>query len=491
VSGPAEEIAIAPIARAGSTCWRIERAERVACLVDAEAYFSAVSSAIAQAKHTILLVGWDFDPRTDLRPQAGSSTPNMELGTVLRELAESRADLHIHILVWDTVLPISATRHGYPQRAQEWFGGNVHFQLDSEHPPGACHHQKLLVIDDAIAFCGGSDFATDRWDTIDHLDSDPRRRLPSGRPHPPRHDVMMMVAGDAARALGELARIRWHRATGRSIKPVRDNNTPDLWPAEIPADIERVHVAIARTEPEWGGHAAVVESLAMHLAAIEAARHTIYLENQYLASPDIEAALLKRLVEPQGPEIVIICPSQSPSYFDRLAIDEAQQTLLARLADGARYGRFRAYTPETAGGHPIIVHSKVSVIDDRLLRIGSTNLNNRSLGFDTECDLTIDAALEAPARRASACEAIGRFRNRLLAHHLGIDSQELQAAIDRHERVIPAIDSIAGGALRPAQLASPDRRQTLRSLIAEYHLGDPRSVSDSWRPWRRKSNAPG
>jgi phosphatidylserine/phosphatidylglycerophosphate/cardiolipin synthase-like enzyme len=490
VSGPDEAIALAPIANAGTTCWRIERAERVAFLVDADAYFSAARSVIAQAKHSILLVGWDFDPRTDLRPQAVSPTPNMELGTVLRELAASRAGLHIHILVWDMVLPISATRQGYPHRAQEWFGGNVHFHLDSEHPPGACHHQKLLVIDDSVAFCGGSDFATDRWDTSDHLDSDPRRRLPSGRPHPPRHDVMMMVEGDAARALGDLARIRWHRATGRSIEPARES-TRALWPAEKPADIERVSVAIARTEPEWGGHAAVIENLALHLAAIEAAHHTIYLENQYLASPDIEAALLKRLVEPEGPEIVIICPSQSPSYFDRLAIDEAQQTLLARLAEGAQYSRFRAYTPETAGGQPIIVHSKVSVIDDRLLRVGSTNLNNRSLGFDTECDLAIDAALEAPAHRASVREAISRFRNRLLAHHLGLDPEELQAAVDRHERVIPAIDSIAGGALRPAQLAPPDRRQTLRSLIAEYHLGDPRGVSDSWRPWRRKPNAPG
>ena len=31
-------------------------------------------------------------------------------------------------------------------------------------------------------------------------------------------------------------------------------------------------------------------------------------------------------------------------------------------------------------------------IDDTLLRIGSANINNRSMGFDTECDLSLEAA---------------------------------------------------------------------------------------------------
>ena len=37
------------------------------------------------------------------------------------------------------------------------------------------------------------------------------------------------------------------------------------------------------------------------------------------------------------------------------------------------------------------MHAKVVVADDRLLRVGSSNLNNRWMGFDTECDLAIKA----------------------------------------------------------------------------------------------------
>ena len=56
----------------------------------------------------------------------------------------------------------------------------------------------------------------------------------------------------------------------------------------------------------------------------------------------------------------------------------------------------------------MIVHSKVSVIDDRLMRVGSTNLNNRSLGFDTECDIA------ASAEDAADRTAVRVLRDRLI-----------------------------------------------------------------------------
>ena len=56
------------------------------------------------------------------------------------------------------------------------------------------------------------------------------------------------------------------------------------------------------------------------------------------------------------------------------------------------------------------VHAKLCIVDDELVRIGSANLCNRSMGLDAECDVTV----EAGGNRA-AQNAIADLRNRLLA----------------------------------------------------------------------------
>ena len=164
------------------TCWRKARAERVAFLVDSAAYFAAALSAIRKARRSILLLGWSFDPRTRLQPGphevAGAAD---EIGNVLKSLARRRTDLDVRVLVWKSALPISASQHFFPHRSKAWFRGTpVRFRLDASVPYGACHHQKVLVIDDLVAFVGGADFAPDRWDTPAHLDDEPRRVMPGG-----------------------------------------------------------------------------------------------------------------------------------------------------------------------------------------------------------------------------------------------------------------------------------------------------------------------
>ncbi len=474
-----------PVARVGKTCWRIERANRATVLFDAQEYFSAVHAALPKARHSILLLGWDFDPRTDLAPAPGPAQGGVELASLLETLVRQRPELQVRMLIWDMVLPISILRLGYPQRSRLWFDGRIEFELDSRHPYGACHHQKILVIDDSLAFCGGTDFATDRWDSTEHRDDDPRRRLPSGQPHPPRHDLMMMVEGGAAQALGELVRERWRRATGRQIPPARTGNA-ELWPAHCEVHFTDTNVAIARTEPGDPTLAGVTENLELHLAAIDSAQELIYLENQYIVAPEIKRALAARLAEPTGPEIVLVCGLQSPSYFDRLAIDDAQQSLICALRAADRFNRFRAYTPVTPGGEPIIVHSKAAVIDDRLLRVGSTNLNNRSLGLDTECDVAVDAIDASGSSSPDTRQAIANVRAKMLAHHLGVSAEEIAAAMHALGGVIPALASLGERRLRSFDPAArPAEDSPLRALIAEYHLGDPKGINDLWRPWRR------
>ena len=466
--------------------WRKAPARRVAFLVDSAAYFAAALSAIRKAKRSILLLGWSFDPRTRLQPGphevAGAAD---EIGNVLKSLAKRHPELDIRVLVWKSALPISASQHFFPHRSKAWFHGTpVRFRLDSSVPYGACHHQKVLVVDDLVAFVGGADFAPDRWDTPAHLDEDPRRIMPGGARPPARHEVMMLLDGEAARTLGELARSRWHRAAGHAVAPPPEGLTHDPWPQWLPPDLEGVDVAFARTFPDWRAFPEVNEIERLHLASIRAAKRSIYLENQYFTSPVIGEALAARLAEPDGPEVVLLSTEHSPSYFDQLTMDRTRADLLRRLWAADLHDRFRAYYPVTPAGRTIIVHSKVAIIDDRLVRIGSANLNNRSSGFDTECDAVIEAKDDEEAG------AIARFRSRLLGHFVGEAPADVEM-MTVQRGLAATVDTLArssGGRLSPL---SPAPMGPLASLIANYHLGDPLDAHDSWRPLLRKRRLEG
>ncbi|MBL8770430.1 MAG: phospholipase, partial [Phenylobacterium sp.] len=199
----------------GETCWRTEPADRAAFLIDNEAYFTALYEAFRRARRSILILGWGFDPRARLFPDGydGPNDPD-EVGRVLLALSDERPELDIRLLIWKSALPISATQEFFPHRARRWFEHTrIKFHLDDAVPMGACHHQKVVVIDDRLAFVGGGDIGVDRWDSPGHLEHDRRRIMPDQECHDPRHEVMMMVDGDAARALGDHFRMRWRIGT--------------------------------------------------------------------------------------------------------------------------------------------------------------------------------------------------------------------------------------------------------------------------------------
>jgi phospholipase D1/2 len=369
----------------------------------------------------------DVDLRIKLQPERGSSDVPDELGRFLKWVAAERPDLRIHVLQWDAAMVATVSRQIVPMLWLElmWYH-RIHFRLDSDHPWGACHHQKIAVIDDALAFCGGIDMTADRWDTRAHRDDDPCRVRPDGSRYAPFHDVAVAVDGAAARALGELARERWYRATGRRLEPPQP--TPELWPDGLEPLLRDVEVAIARTHPARPGRPPVHEIEQLYLDVIAAAQRVIYCESQYLASASIADALASRLAEPDGPEVVIINPRGAAGWLEESAMDGARRSILRRLRGADRNGRLGVYQPVTVGGEPIYVHAKVLVIDDRLLRIGSSNLNNRSMGFDTECDVAVEAPADAH-RSATVRERIVGLRNDLLAEHLGVTPAAVSAAL--------------------------------------------------------------
>jgi phospholipase D1/2 len=432
------------ILRAGETCWRVVGAERVAFLVDADAYFSALRQAVCKAQRSVLIVGWDVDSRVrlvaDEHPADGFPPTLLDfLNAVLAE----RPQLHVHVLAWDFSMIYTFEREMLPTYKFGWRGHRrLHFTLDGDHPQWASHHQKIVVVDDRVAFAGGLDLTIKRWDTPEHAGHDRRRVDPQGEPYPPVHDVQMMVDGGAAAALGQLCRERWWGATGEAL-PVPEVEG-DPWPAVAP-DLSPARVGIARTSADQERGPQIQEVLAVTLGAIALARKTIFIENQYLTSATVGEALARRLEEPEGPEVVLILPRLESGWLEQSSMGILRARVLSRLRQADRHGRLHVLhpvAPALEDGCCLSVHSKVLVVDERLLKIGSANMTNRSMGLDTECDLVLEAE-DGPAGEATA-RAIAAFRTRLLAEHLGV-APDLVAERVAERGVAGAVAWLRGG----------------------------------------------
>jgi phosphatidylserine/phosphatidylglycerophosphate/cardiolipin synthase-like enzyme/uncharacterized membrane protein YdjX (TVP38/TMEM64 family) len=453
------------IAVEGENCFRVAPANRVAFLIDADNYFSTLKRAILRARHDILVVGWDVHSRTPLGFDDDGQAPH-QLAALLDHMAARRGGPTVRVLDWDSPLFYAIDRQWVPSIAFDWFTCNrVRFALDAAHPVGASQHQKLVVIDDAIAFCGGLDLTYRRLDDQCHAPDDPRRVNPDGSRYAPQHDVQVAVDGDAARALGAVARERWYRATGEQLAPSRSSVDP--WPPERPADLVDVEVAVLRTLPAYQHFPAVREVERHYLDLIAAARQTIYMENQYLTATAIVDALAARLSEPDGPEVVLVLPESAHGWLERVTMTMLQARALIRLRAADAHRRLSVFTPLTGLDNPqsLHVHAKLAIVDGRIARIGSANLNNRSMGLDSECDVAIEAA---PG--TTAADAIARLRDRLLAEHLAVEPATVADAVAAQPGLGAAIRALSGG--RARQLRTFDVVQPAE-LAVDASLLDP------------------
>ncbi|HEY5898644.1 MAG TPA: VTT domain-containing protein [Burkholderiales bacterium] len=472
--------------RPGYNCWTMARAERVAFLVDACDYFRAFYEAALRAKRSITILGWDFNSQTRLHfDEVPPQGPPALLGEFLNWLVHRRHSLHVHVLNWDYPMVFGTDREFPPLYGFGWKPARrVHLRYDDTHPVAGSHHQKIVVIDDTVAFLGGIDLTVRRWDCPEHAPEDPRR-VAYGKAYPPFHDLMVALDGEAARSLATLTRERWLAATGQKLKPVsfRGISDNDPWPTSFQPDLQGVEVAIARTAPARGETPAVKEVEKLYLDMIAAARSTLYIENQYFTAPRIAAALEKRLAEPDGPEIVLVLRLLSHGWLEEHTMHVLRTRLIDRLRKADRHGRFRVYYPHVPGlaeGSCVDVHSKLMIVDERVIRIGSSNLCNRSMGLDTEADMAIEAR-----GRAQVANAIRRFRDRVVAEHLGVAPEKLRLEVERLGSLGAAIDSLAhdGRSMRKlddlpewpeavisvASVADPDEPIALDALLLDRH----------------------
>jgi uncharacterized membrane protein YdjX (TVP38/TMEM64 family)/phosphatidylserine/phosphatidylglycerophosphate/cardiolipin synthase-like enzyme len=453
------------ILKEGQNCWKIAASNKVAVLVDAASFYKAFVKVAEQAKESILILAWDIDWRTRLTEDNEETFAEFFL-----RLVKQNKRLHIHVLEWDFAMIYAVERGILPM-----FGVGVphhrriHYRRDDKHPLAGSHHQKIVVVDDQLAFCGGLDITRQRWDTPEHRPHDNRRIDPDGVVYAPFHDVQVMCDGESAKYLGDIARSRWEKATAKKLKV--PSIIQHLWPPDIQPDFTNCNVGISRTEPPYNGAAGIYEIENLFVDMVKASKRWLYIEAQYLTSARFEKALEECLSQAEGPEVLIVVPRDCSGWLEENTMGALRCRVLQRLKELDHHNRLRVCYPVNEQT-PILVHAKIIVADDCGLTIGSANLSNRSMGLDTECNLTIQS--DGSSRIENA---IRRIRNRLLGEHLGMSAEDVQTALKATGSMNELID-FRKGSQRCLKIVETKEFEASSSLLTDRDIVDPERPID-------------
>jgi phosphatidylserine/phosphatidylglycerophosphate/cardiolipin synthase-like enzyme len=287
---------------------------------------------------------------------------------------------------------------GAPPRDRLVEGTRIRCELDDQERPMHCHHEKLVIVDGRVAFVGGIDLSL--------LGGD-RRDDPA---HPPKgqlgwHDAASRIEGSAVADVAAHFALRWAEVAGERLEVSDSPQAGDVELQVVRTVPNNVYDALPR------GDFRIVES---YLRALRSAERLVYLESQFLWSPELVAVLVEKLRNPPHDDfrLVVVLPAKPKNGQD----DTRGQLGVLLQADG-NAGRFLACTLWQPGpaGKPVYVHAKVGIVDDRWLTVGSANLNEHSLFNDTEMNVV--------ARDPELARSV---RVRLWSEHLECDASELE-----------------------------------------------------------------
>ncbi|MDA9496341.1 VTT domain-containing protein [Bradyrhizobium sp. CCBAU 11357] len=454
----------------------------MAVLNDAAAYFAALREALLEAQDLVYIIGWDIHSRTRLVGAAGRADDGLpeELGPFLRALVQRRPALRINILVWDFVSFYASEREW--NSAAKFIAdtdGRVRFHLDATLPFGSAQHQKIVCVDGSLAFVGGLDLTIRRWDTSDHRADNAMRCDPQRKPYPPFHDVQCLVDGEAAEQLFALAEQRW-RAAGQQVdeRPALRNGR---WPASVPVEAEHLPVGIARTEVVCPAGSTIREVERSFIAAIRSATSFVYIENQFTSATRMASELAEQMRRVPSLRVLVVAPKLHSSWLESQAMQNGRGAFIDCFSAAGVADRIRFVYPVSRSGNKeaaVMVHSKLMVVDDRILRIGSANLNNRSMGADSECDLIFEA--ESEEHR----DFIASVRRRLIAHFCDLDEHSVT---QNEHRLFALLDQVSktGGAKTLRKVEASVLTSTLATLVQpvadpELPLHLERAASRMW-----------
>lgn len=431
--------------------FRVHPVDELGLLVDAEAYYREFYRAALKAQRYVLLSGWQFDSEVALLrgPEAEHAELPVTLLKFLDRLCALKPELRIWILAWDFNLVFAAEREWMQQVVFQWTTNErLAFRFDDNHVERGCHHQKFAVIDGEVSFLGGLDLCDARWDDRSHRDKNPLRINVSGEQGKPFHDVQAFVRGrELAASLVELFACRWERAGGAALPRLEPSDESALLSQRIESalPLSARHVALSRTDPYGspGGPTLCTEVQALHVAAIEAAERLIYAETQYFSARVIEEALLRRMRASERSllEIVLVLNLRGDTLKEQAAVGLAQAQVLMNLRKvaaetGHKLGLYYSLPkcdPNEKPERATYIHSKLMIVDDHFLTVGSANLTNRSMSIDTELNLSVESA----HAHDELVHSIRAARAELLAEHTG------GPAIDLVDGLVAHLDQLA------------------------------------------------
>jgi phosphatidylserine/phosphatidylglycerophosphate/cardiolipin synthase-like enzyme len=470
----------------GRNAWKTSQPDVAGVLVDAAAYYKAFYRAALQAKKTIILSGWQFDSGVPLL-RGADAPPGAEVRLLpfLNQLCKERPELEIYILAWDFHVVFSLEREWMQTLYFEWSTNErLHFRFDEAQAAQGSHHQKFVVIDRAVSFLGGIDLCEARWDDRGHRQENSLRKS-HGAPSKPYHDVQTYLAGcEVADTLRELFADRWARSTGPklSLQECEGSRGAEYQPDEA-LPLGSYPVAFSRTDAR-GPDETVREVERLFIDAINAAERLIYIETQYFSSSAVGEALVSRLSDRERPklQVVVILNPKPEALKEELALGLRQAKVLTRLSHtaagtGHALGVYGTLSDGDAPDRPsTYIHSKLLLVDDRFLTVGSANLTNRSMGVDTE----LHASWEARgAADQELCDRIRDIRVSLLAEHAGIfadDAGTLPVDLASVDGLVARLDGLAAAEnarLTPHVMASRREKQIMKLIDPEVLPFDP------------------
>ncbi len=463
-----------------NTRWCTGEVTESVVLIDGAEYFRALYRAGAKAQRSLVVMAWQFDPQIELiRGDFAEPRPYpVALFDFLNALCESKPDLKVNILAWDYSF-VYAFERTWLQTAEARIFAHprLQFRWRSHSDPRGSHHQKLVVVDGQLAFVGGLDPGNARWDTSDHALDNPHRTDAWGHTCKPFHDVQVAVRGPVVERLQALFWDEWRRADLGQRDAVSTSTSGERVPFDMagvfPEELPRLpgsSVAVSRTHSPRGDGEGVREVLRMYQLLIGGARQLIYIETQYFTSSEVSRALIARMSRRELPalQIVIVMPDGADSPKERFALGKRQEYVLSALCSGAkRFGHelrvlFSAPDEREGAGVATYIHSKLMIVDDIAITLGSANLTNRSMGLDTELNLTWNAERH---EAIGASRQLARLRARLLAEHAG--SSDTKQFVDP-EGLVARLDQLCGQKdckLQRREIASVDESDPLISAL--------------------------
>jgi phospholipase D1/2 len=455
-------------------------------LIDGRDYYRAFYQAALAAEEYIVMAGWQFDTDACLLrgEEARAAELPVELLPFLDALCQRNEKLKIYLLAWDFHSVFALERQWLQELRFTWMTSDrIKFIFDSKHHEDGAHHQKFVVIDGRLSFLGGLDICDQRWDERSHKDPNPLRDS-RGEPHKPFHDVQAYLFGNEVSAeLAKLFEHRWLAAGGESLDLRQVPTAAAGYQPEDAVVLNASHVSLSRTDTFGSptGKKNCREICDLHLDALAAAERLIYVETQYFTSEELCGALVKRLrrADDSALEVVLVLNDKAETFKEEVAVGLAQAKVILDLrqaVEGTKHHLGIYYTvPETEGGaepaRATYIHSKLLIVDDRFLSVGSANWTNRSTSVDTELNVSVET--EDPTDGLAT--SIRRARQSLIAEHLGVpasDSEQITGLVSELDQSARSRD----GRLRLHPSPTEKEREVLDVIDPQQLPFDPSAL---------------